>query len=160
MWTVIQSGENSGRHQSHNVFTEAAGPTEHAKHNIEDALTSFLCLVDDAIPKHIRACTIAKAHRVREESSWDMTIDELKAFIALIYICGAQGGKGLDLASFWSADWGCALFKEIMSRNRFQEILRFLRFDAHVCRRTSFPWYLKFGRDSSRTTSLATNKEG
>lgn len=74
VWTVIQSGENSGRRQSHNVFTEAAGPTAHAKHNIEDALTSFLCLVDDAMLKHIRACTVAEAHRVREESSWDMTV--------------------------------------------------------------------------------------
>lgn len=106
-----------------NVFTEALGPTAHAKRNIEDVLTSFLCLVDDVMLEHIRACTIAEAHRVKEESSWGMTVDELKAFIALIYIRGAQGGKGMNFVSFSSADWGCAFFKETMSRNRFQEIL-------------------------------------
>ncbi|XP_042368087.1 piggyBac transposable element-derived protein 3-like [Plectropomus leopardus] len=65
-----------------------------------------------------------------------MTVDELKAFVALIYVRGAQGGKGLDLGSFWSADWGCAFFKKTMSRNRFQEILRFLRFYKKETRRT------------------------
>lgn len=45
VWTVIQSGENRG---SQNVMTAAPGPTAHAKRNIEDALTAFLCLVDDA----------------------------------------------------------------------------------------------------------------
>lgn len=136
VWTVIQCSENRGRLQSQNVMTEAAGPTPYAKRNIEDALTAFLCLVDDGMLKHIRDCTIAEAHRVEEDSSWDITVDELKAFIALIYIRGAQGGKGMDLASFWSADWGYAFFKETMSRNRFQEIMRFLRFDKKETRRT------------------------
>ncbi|KAI3352067.1 hypothetical protein L3Q82_020882 [Scortum barcoo] len=42
----------------------------------------------------------------------------------------------MDLASFWSADWGFAFFKETMSRNRFQEIMEFLRFDKKETRRT------------------------
>ncbi|XP_073672219.1 uncharacterized protein [Paramisgurnus dabryanus] len=136
VWTVIQCSENRGRLQSQNVMTEAAGPTPYAKRNIEDDLTAFLCLVEDGMLKHIRDCTIAEAHRVEEDSSWDITVDELKGFIALIYIRGAQGGKGMDLASFWSADWGYAFFKETMSRNRFQEIMRFLRFDKKETRRT------------------------
>lgn len=136
IWTVAQTGENRGRRQSTNVITEAAGPTAHAKRNIEDALTAFLCLVDDGMLKHIRECTVDEAHRVKEESSWDMTVAELKAFIALIYIRGAHGGKSMDLASFWSADWGYAFFKETMSRNRFKEIMRFLRFDKKETRCT------------------------
>lgn len=48
VWTVIQSGENRGRRQRQNVMTAAPSPTAHAKRNIEDALTAFLCLVDDA----------------------------------------------------------------------------------------------------------------
>ncbi|KAF7640843.1 hypothetical protein LDENG_00010390, partial [Lucifuga dentata] len=86
--------------------------------------------------KHIRDCTVAEAHRVKEDSSWHMTVDELKAFIALVYIRGAQGGKGMDLTSFWSADWGFAFFKETMSQNRFQDIMQFLRFDKKETRRT------------------------
>ncbi|XP_056120044.1 piggyBac transposable element-derived protein 3-like [Rhinichthys klamathensis goyatoka] len=136
VWTYVELGEDRGRRQCQNVITEAAGPTAHAKRNIEDALTAFLCLVDDGMLKHIRDCTVAEAHRVKEDNLWDMTIEELKAFISLIYIRGAQGGKGMDLATFWSAEWGCAFFKETMSRNRFQEIMRFLRFDKRETRRT------------------------
>lgn len=40
-----------------------------------------------------------------------MTVDELQAFIAKVYICGARGGKSMDLVSFWSAVCGCAFFK-------------------------------------------------
>ncbi|KAF7641448.1 hypothetical protein LDENG_00280990 [Lucifuga dentata] len=108
---------------SSSKLPEAAGLTAHARRNIEDAVTAFLCLFDDGLLKHIRDCTVAEAHRVKEDSSWDMTVDELKAFIALVYIRGTQGGKGMDLASFWSTDWGYAFFKKTMSRNRFQDIM-------------------------------------
>lgn len=78
VWTVIRCGENRGRLQSQNVLTEAAGPTAHTKCNSEDALAAFLCLVDDGMLKHIRDCTVVEAHRVKEDISWDMTVDELK----------------------------------------------------------------------------------
>ena len=55
-------------------MTEDARPTVHAKRRIEVALTTFLCLVDDGMLKHIRDCTVAEAHRVKEDSSWDMTV--------------------------------------------------------------------------------------
>lgn len=74
----------------------------HAKSNTEDALTAFLCLVDDGMLKHVRDCTIAEAHRVKEDSSWYMTLNELKAFIALIDISGAKMEKA----------WGFAFFQE------------------------------------------------
>lgn len=62
VWTVIQSDENGGRRQRQNVLTEAAGPTVHAKFNIEDSPTSFLCLVDEFMLKHIRDSTVAETH--------------------------------------------------------------------------------------------------
>ncbi|RXN22778.1 activating transcription factor 7-interacting 1 isoform X2 [Labeo rohita] len=48
-------------------------------------------------------CTVAEAHRVKEDSSWDLTVHELKAFIALIYVRG--------VASFWLDNWGYAFFQ-------------------------------------------------
>lgn len=129
VWTILQSTERPGRRQSQNVLTEAAGPTAHAKRNIEDALTAFLCLFDDGMLKHIRDCTVAEAHQHRGDSSWDLTVAELKAFIALLYIRGAQGAKNMDLGSLWSEKWGFPFFKETIARNRFREIMRFLRFD-------------------------------
>ncbi|CAM4571152.1 unnamed protein product [Leuciscus chuanchicus] len=135
VWTVLQSTERPGRRQSQNVLTEAAGPTAHAKRNIEDALTAFLWVFDDGMLKHIRDCTVAEAHRHRGDSSWKLTVAELKAFIALLYIRGAQGAKNMELDSMWSEKWGFPFFKETMARNRFREIMRFLRFDEKETRR-------------------------
>ena len=129
VWMVLQPSEHPGRRQSQNVLTEAAGPTVHTKRNIEDALTAFLCIFDVGMLKHIRDCTVAEAHRHRGDSSWDLTVAELKAFIALLYIRGAQGAKNMELDSLWSEKWGFPFFKETMARNRFREIMRFLRFD-------------------------------
>lgn len=64
--------------------------------------------------------------------AWDMTVDVLKAFIALIYICGAQGGKGEILVN----RLGLCIFKETMCWNRLQKFLRFLHFDKKDTRNT------------------------
>lgn len=74
-------------------------------------------------------CTVSEARRVLEDNTWELNLAELKAFIALLYVRGAIGGRTLELSNFWSAEWGTPYFKETMSRNRFQSIMRFLRFD-------------------------------
>lgn len=128
MWTLVH-GEERGRRQSQNVLTEAEGPTPYARRRVQDALTAFSCLVNNEILEHIRDCTVSEARRVLEDDSWELSLDELKAFIALLYLRGASGGRNQELSSFWSAEWGLPIFKETMSRNRFQTIMRFLRFD-------------------------------
>lgn len=60
--------------------------------------------VDDGM--HIRDCTVAEAHRYCGVSSWHLTVAELKAFIALLYIRGAQGVKNMELDRQWSEKWG------------------------------------------------------
>ncbi|XP_074485815.1 uncharacterized protein LOC141764447 isoform X1 [Sebastes fasciatus] len=135
VWTVLQPTKRPGIRQSQNVLTEAAGPTARAKRNVEDAHTAFLCLFDVGMLEHIRDCTVDEAHRHSGDSSWDLTVAELKAFIALLYIRGAKGAKYMDLSSLWSEKWGFLFFKETMSRNRFREIMRFLRFDKKKTRR-------------------------
>ena len=76
--------------------------------------------------KHIAKCTITKAHRQHE--TFALTIEELEAFIAVMYARGATGKKTLSLHDLWTENWGVPLCKSDMSRNQFCEILRFLRF--------------------------------
>lgn len=45
--------------------------------------------------KHIRDCTVAEDHHVKEEKIWDMIVKELKAFIGLIHLW-----QSMDLATF------------------------------------------------------------
>ncbi|KAI4814923.1 hypothetical protein KUCAC02_005099 [Chaenocephalus aceratus] len=83
--------------------------------------------------EEIRDCTIAEARRDR--ATWDVSITELKAFIALLYVRGAYCGKNIEVESFWSEQWGNAFFNATLSRNRFREIMRYLRFDKKETRR-------------------------
>ncbi|KAJ4945510.1 hypothetical protein JOQ06_023194 [Pogonophryne albipinna] len=123
----------AGRWQIQNILTESAGPTPHARHNITDKLTAFMCLCDNVMLEEIRDCTIAEARRDR--ATWDVSIMELKAFIALLYVRGAYCGKNIEMESFWSEQWGNAFFNATLSRNRFREIMRYLRFDKKETRR-------------------------
>ncbi|XP_078121188.1 uncharacterized protein LOC144527155 [Sander vitreus] len=104
------------------VFTETAGPTQHAKSSIASRLDSFLCLVDAEMLTHIRECSVA-------EATWDLTVNELMAFIALCYVRGVYGGKNMDMESYWSDTFGMTFFKETMPRNRYRQIMKCLRFD-------------------------------
>ena len=65
---------------------------------------------------------------------WNVSRCELLAFIALLYLRGAYGGRNILLESYWNKQWGVSFFSETMARNRFREILHFLRFDMHSTR--------------------------
>ncbi|KAJ4938708.1 hypothetical protein JOQ06_003317, partial [Pogonophryne albipinna] len=122
VWTVMEPCGGAGRRQIQNILTESAGPTPHARHNITDKLTAFMCLCDNVMLEEILDCTIAEARRDR--ATWDVSIMELKAFIALLYVRGAYCGKNIEMESFWSEQWGNAFFNATLSRNRFREIMR------------------------------------
>ncbi|KAJ4936576.1 hypothetical protein JOQ06_001165 [Pogonophryne albipinna] len=121
VWTLMEPCGGAGRRQIQNILTESVGPTPHARHNITD-ITAFMCLCDNVMLEEILDCTIAEARRDR--ATWDVSIMELKAFIALLYVRGAYCGKNIEMESFWSEQWGNAFFNATLSRNRFREIMR------------------------------------
>lgn len=60
---------------------------------------------DIQMSQHIRDCTVAHGHR-KGNSTWDMSMDELEAFIALLYVRRAYGRKSMDVGYFWSDRYG------------------------------------------------------
>ncbi|KAK1904895.1 30S ribosomal protein S5 [Dissostichus eleginoides] len=135
VWTVMEPCGGTGRRQIQNILTESAGPTLHARGNITDKLTAFMCLCDSEMLEEIRDCTIAEARRENgDRATWDVSIMERKAFIALLYVRGAYCGKNIEMESFWSEQWGNA-FNATLSRNRFRDIMCYLRFDKKETRR-------------------------
>ena len=62
-----------------------------------------------------------------------MSLFKLPTLIALLCVRGAYEGKNVPLDSFWSKK-GVLFFPETMARNRFREILRFLRFNVRSTR--------------------------
>ncbi|KAK5622249.1 hypothetical protein CRENBAI_007199 [Crenichthys baileyi] len=94
VWTVVWEEESRGRRQSQNVLTER---------QIQDAQTAFLCVVDAEMLIRIHGCRVAEARRVlADDSSSDMSVDELNAFVALVYVREVKVGRNMELSSFWS----------------------------------------------------------
>lgn len=139
IWNEINS-KNAvcGRVPAYNVLKETAGPTSFAKSRVsEDKVSSaFKLFIDDDILLHIKKCTESEAHRQLGNKDWKLSLAELDAFVAILYVRGAIGAKGLDLYSLWSEAWGIPFCKETISRDRFKEIKRFLRFDEKTTRST------------------------
>lgn len=126
VWTPVRPGPRLERSQI--ILTEGAGPTEHARCSIDSPLSAFMCLIDCVMLQHVCECTVAEARRCGAEG-WEMSLGELKAFIALLFAKGVHYGKNMDVEDLWSKEWGPPFFSTTMSRNRFREIMRFLRFD-------------------------------
>ncbi|KAK5604206.1 hypothetical protein CRENBAI_021142 [Crenichthys baileyi] len=94
VWTVVGEEESRGRCQSQKALTER---------QIQDAQTTFLCVVDAEMLIHIHGCSVAEACRVLgDDSSSDMSVDELNAFLALVYVREVKVGRNMELSSFWS----------------------------------------------------------
>jgi hypothetical protein len=130
-WTVIETGRGaSGRFGSHNVLREQPGPTPHATRSVsEDKVSSaWRLFIDDSILHHIKHCTEAEAARAGEQN-WSLAVEELDAFIALVYARGVYGCRSVDCDVLWNVNWGPRFFPDTVSRNRFCEIMRYLRFD-------------------------------
>lgn len=130
VWQKIHQGSGPGRSPLHTIFREISGPTGYAKRNIMKGKvrSAFSLILDQGIMNHIKMCTESEARRVLG-SEWSITLEELDAFIAILYARGAYETRNLNVSYLWNKKWGPAFFSRTMNRNRFTEIMRFIRFD-------------------------------
>ena len=134
---IMDSGATAvGRTQSQNILREIPGPTAHAKRNIVDdsPVTAFNLLIDEPLLRNIQIATQAEAHRQLGNDEWSMSLVELNAFIAILYARGAFGANTLAAKDLWNKKWGPPFFASVMGRNRFLDIMRYLRFDVKSTR--------------------------
>ena len=123
-----------GRCSQRNILWKTSGPTPYTKRNVfaGSPASAWRLLIDDFILKHIAKWTITEAHRQLQDETFALTIEELEAFIAVMYARGTTGKSALPLHDLWTENWGVPLCKSAMSKNWFCEILRFLRFDVKL----------------------------
>ena len=132
-WLQITSGDSLvGKCSQQNILREISGPTPCTKRNVfaGSPASAWRLFIDDFILKHIAKCTITEAHRQLQDETFALTIEDLQAFIAVMYARGTTGKSALPLHDLWTENWGGLLCKSTLSRNRVYEILRFLRFDV------------------------------
>ena len=67
--------------------------------------------------------------KLQNDDEFQLSINELYAFVGLCIVRGVIKGRNEPLHSFWNTDYGRRIFTKTMSRNKFMKILRFIRFD-------------------------------
>ncbi|GFU76416.1 hypothetical protein TNCV_4515711 [Trichonephila clavipes] len=86
-WESITSESCALGKIEHNIFKEKSGPFSYAKRNIKNgyAISLRRLLLDEPMLRHIKNCTEKEAHRQLGRNEWPTTLDELDAFISILY---------------------------------------------------------------------------
>ena len=129
-WKKLQLGEStSGRYPAVNVLRRHSGPAAFATALIsnDDPVSAFRVLFSENLIRLVCKYTTAEGNRMKP--GWNVKPAEMDVFLGLWLARGVIGSRRLPLRDCWSEKWGCRLFTDSMSRNRFMEIKRFLRFD-------------------------------
>lgn len=122
--------EQRGRARTHNIIRNQSGPTNHARRycgtSPEEAFKLF---ISPSLVQNIVECTNKEAGE--HTHSWKETnVEELYNFFGLLLLAGALHENKTRVADLWSAAEGRPIFNDAMARNRFTELLRYLRFDC------------------------------
>lgn len=133
---------NIGRLNAANILRDRnSGPAPHV--NPADLHASFSYFFTDDMLDKIVLHTNQEAERqiaaglVSAESAelwYEVTRQELSAFIGILLVMGALRGGMERLQDFWHPIFGQNSVIATMSRNRFQAIIRYLRFDDRATR--------------------------
>uniref|UniRef100_A0A3B5KW04 PiggyBac transposable element-derived protein domain-containing protein n=1 Tax=Xiphophorus couchianus TaxID=32473 RepID=A0A3B5KW04_9TELE len=112
-------------------YAKDGEPSAKASRSIRSRLQSFLCFITLEMLRTIQQWTTQ--HASQEQQDWFMDLSELMAFISVIILRGVT--KVPSLCDSWSANLGNPTIISTMARNRFQNIMRHLRFDDMFTRR-------------------------
>ena len=112
-----------------NILREKQGLRPAGK--VMDVRESFETIFTDDILGMILQHTNEEAERTGN-SKTDMV--ELKCFIGVLILIGANNDSKLDLHDLWSHKFGRPSYIAAMSRNRFKELLTIIRFDGKSTR--------------------------
>ena len=74
-------------------------------------------------------------HGKKDNDDFDLHLDELESFIGLQISRGVLAGNNTPIKQLWSKEWGNLIFGNSMGRNRYQKIIKHLRFDDFLSRR-------------------------
>uniref|UniRef100_T1IY01 PiggyBac transposable element-derived protein domain-containing protein n=1 Tax=Strigamia maritima TaxID=126957 RepID=T1IY01_STRMM len=135
IWTSAIN--NQVRRQSSNIITVRPGPTAGISKTKIGLFESFM-------NPYICHTIISKTNTFAEESfrihnikhntnlAWKSTDEiELRAFFGLLLLAGVERHKKTSIKQLWtqSAVFGRPIFPATMARNRFCDLLKYLRFD-------------------------------
>jgi hypothetical protein len=133
-WTRIKLNDET-KTRNRIVYTQASGCTNYSKQRIDSSvLSGFLTIFDDSIIKIIIIYSIMESQANNDPIDLDRIL--VLKFIAILLARGVFCQK-INLKCMWSLQYGKNIVKELMSRNKFTKIMKYLRFDNKQVRRNS-----------------------
>ena len=133
-WHGLPIGRHNhlaGRVRQRNVFLENCIVKPEVRHNIHNPYDALKFFIDETMLRHISRSTIKHGRTV--DSDFDLSLSDLETFIGLQYARGVYGNTH-SVDFLWSHKFGCKIFFDNMSRNKFSPIKRFIRFNDRSVR--------------------------
>lgn len=131
---------SSGKRQQLSVLRYVVRQSSFAIRNVmlENFTSGWRLFRNENILRFIRMYTEAKAHRCLYPH-WNVPLDESDFFISLMYAGEAFIPKGIAIKKLQSTTQEINFPKQTMTRDRFKEIIGFLRFDLKAARSERLP---------------------
>ena len=115
-------------------FSGKPGPTSFATRRIDStALSAFNCIIEKSIVDSIVNSTNAEAERSND--SFRLNFEILYLFIGVL-LCRGVFCKSVAVRDLWSKLYGLPIIAELMSKQKFCKIMRFMRFEDRKTRQT------------------------
>ena len=118
-------------------FYERTGPSRYAKSQCKSESDSFKLFFRNTLLDKIRDWTNAEGLLVYKENWTAIDQSEFDKFLGVVILIGVYKSNSENVAQLWSKEDGKPIFNKLMSRNRYQQILRVLRFDKANARRSN-----------------------
>ena len=100
VWSKILSNSSQGRRYIENIVRAQGGATRFFRNRIDTSTDVFQELLGMNSLLNIHKYTVAEAKR-QGNNNFELSIDELKAFLGLCIIRGVIKGRDEPLCSFW-----------------------------------------------------------
>ena len=126
---------NGGRRRVSSVLKTAPGPTSYANRQVDMVRSSFELFIRKPLVEIICKWTNKEGRRVDKDKWNDVRVEELYKVIGLMVLIGVYKSTNEDICQLWGLENGCPIFNKTMSQQRFQDVLRVVRFDDAEYRR-------------------------
>ena len=128
-WREIFCDERrKGRVAKENIFTRKCEVRPSSMMRIDSPYDAWRLLFTEKMLNKIVTSSNEKAKQ--NNKILDLTLKELERFLGLVYLRGALGMRRVAVEFLWNNEYGVEIFKNTMSRNRFNMIKKYLRFDS------------------------------
>ena len=118
----------SGHQRKRNILSTKPGTKRFILARVNDEKDVFQELWGHQNFENVMHFALAEARREGDEA-FSLSKDEFTAFFGLYILRGVLKGRDESLFNFRDKEYGRLIFRETMGRNKFQSILRYIRFD-------------------------------